>query len=113
MRPYAQDELSAFYYLRMLPLAIGEDVFIDNHTNRKNYPLMVIVHGRETVKVTAGEFDCLVVEPVIREGGIFAAKGRLKIWITDDERRMPVRMRTKIAVGSITASLQEYRLSDS
>ncbi len=112
MHPYTQDELSAFYYLRTLPLEVGKDVFIDNHTNRKNYPLKVIVHRRETIEVDAGEFDCFVIEPVIREGGIFTAKGTLTIWITADERRMPVKMSTKILVGSITASLQKYRLGE-
>ncbi|MGQ0722676.1 MAG: DUF3108 domain-containing protein [Candidatus Eiseniibacteriota bacterium] len=108
MHPWAQDELSAFYYLRTLPLAEGRDVFIDNHTNRKNYPLRVVVHGRETVEVAAGTFDCWVVEPVIREGGIFQAKGTLTIWLSADERRIPVKMRTKIVVGAITVSLVEY-----
>jgi hypothetical protein len=112
IHPWAQDELSAFYYVRTLPLEVGEDVFIDNHANRKNYPLKVIVHRRETVEVEAGKFDCLVIEPVIREGGIFTAKGTLTIWITDDERRMPVKMTSKVVVGSISASLQEFRLGE-
>jgi hypothetical protein len=112
MSPWAQDELSAFYYLRALPLEVGRDVFIDNHANRKNYPLKVIVHGKETLSVPAGTFDCWVIEPVVREGGIFEAKGTLTIWLTDDERRMPVKMRTKIVVGSITASLVEFGAGD-
>jgi hypothetical protein len=110
IHPWAQDELSAFYYVRMLPLEVGKEVFIDNHANRKNYPLKVIVHRRETVEVGAGKFDCLVIEPVIREGGIFSAKGTLTIWITDDARRMPVKMTTKVVVGSISATLQKFRL---
>ena len=111
MHPHAQDELSAFYYLRTLPLEVGHDVLIDSHTDRKNYPLRVIVHARENVEVPAGTFDCFVVEPVIREGGIFTAKGTLTIWITADERRIPVKMRTKIVVGAVTASLTEFHLA--
>ena len=53
-----------------------------------------------------------MIEPVIREGGIFTAKGTLTIWITDDERRMPVKMTSKVVVGSISASLQEFRLGE-
>ena len=109
VHPWAQDELSAFYYLRTLPLEVGRDVFIDSHSDHKNYPLKVIIHRRETIEVGAGTFDCWVIEPVIREGGIFTAKGTLTIWITADERRMPVKMETKILVGSIGASLVEYR----
>jgi hypothetical protein len=112
MHPHAQDELSAFYYLRTLPLEVGRDVFVDNHTNRKNYPLRIIVHGREQVEVPAGTFDCWVIEPVMREGGIFTAKGTMTIWITADERRMPVKLRTKIVVGAVTASLTKFELAE-
>lgn len=112
IHPHAQDELSAFYYLRTLPLEVGRDVLIDSHADRKNYPLRVIVHGRETVEVPAGTFDCFVVEPVVREGGIFQAKGTLTIWLTADERRMPVKMRTKIVVGAVTASLTGFKLAE-
>lgn len=112
IHPFSQDELSAFFYARTLPLVVGEDLFIDSHANHKNYPLKVIVHDRETVEVGAGTFDCFAIEPVIREGGIFTAKGRLTIWVSADERRIPVKMRTKVVVGSITASLQEYHLGE-
>jgi hypothetical protein len=109
IHPHAQDELSAFYYLRAVPLEVGRDVYVDTHTNRKNYPLKVLVHRRETITVPAGTFDCFVIEPVMREGGIFTAKGKLTVWITADERRMPVLLRTKIVVGSISATLVKYR----
>ncbi len=112
MHPHAQDELSAFYYLRTIPLEVGREVFIDNHTNRKNYPLKVLVHGREKVEVPAGTFDCWIIEPVVREGGIFSAKGTMTIWVTTDDRRIPVKMRTKVAVGSVTVSLTDYKLAD-
>ena len=109
IHPHAQDELSAFYYLRAVPLEVGREVYVDTHTNRKNYPLKVLVHRRETVTVPAGTFDCYVIEPVMREGGIFTAKGKLTVWITADDRRMPVLLRTKIVVGSISASLVKFR----
>jgi hypothetical protein len=112
IHPHAQDELSAFYYIRTIPLEIGREILIDSHTHRKNYPLKVIVHRRESVTVPAGTFDCFVIEPVIREGGIFTAKGKLTIWITADERRIPVLLRTKILVGSISASLLKFRLGE-
>jgi len=67
------------------------------------------VHGRERVKVPAGEFDCLVVEPVLEGEGLFQHEGKLTIWMTDDARKMPVLMKTKVKVGSIDASLREYR----
>jgi len=46
---------------------------------------------------------------VLKAGGIFKNKGRLVIWITEDERRMPVLMKSKVTVGSISVVLQEYK----
>jgi hypothetical protein len=46
---------------------------------------------------------------VLKAGGIFKNKGRLVIWLTDDERRMPVLMKSKVAVGSISVVLQEVK----
>ena len=51
----------------------------------------------------------LVIEPVLAEGtGLFVKEGRLKIWLTDDARRIPVRLKSKVAIGSVTAELESY-----
>lgn len=107
--PRTQDVLSAMYYIRTLPLAAGQSISIANHTDKKNYPLVVKVHGRERVKVDAGEFDCWVVEPILRGPGIFTQKGRLTVWLTDDERRMPVLMKSKVVIGHVAAVLKSYQ----
>jgi hypothetical protein len=57
--------------------------------------------------VGAGAFDCLVVEPVLKYSGIFENKGKLTVWVTDDQRRIPVLMRSKILIGAISAVLEE------
>jgi hypothetical protein len=108
--PRVQDVLSALYYVRTLPLEVGQAVSIANHTDRKNYPLMVKVHGRERVKTEAGEFDCLVVEPILRGPGIFTQKGRITVWLTDDARRMPVLVKSKVVIGHVAAVLKSYQL---
>ncbi|UCF79325.1 MAG: DUF3108 domain-containing protein [Candidatus Eiseniibacteriota bacterium] len=102
-----QDILSAFYYVRTLKLNVGERVSLPCHADKKNYPLEVIVHGKETVKTPAGRFDCLVIEPVLKSEGVFRQKGRLTIWLTDDARRIPVLMKSKVTVGSISAILTD------
>jgi hypothetical protein len=103
-----QDVLSALYYVRTLDLEVGKAVAFPAHDNKKTYPLLVLVHRRERVEVEAGTFDCLVVEPVLRTPGVFEQKGRLTVWVTDDRSKMPVLMKSKIIVGSISAELKEY-----
>jgi len=108
--PGVQDALSSFYFTRFQSLPLGGSIVFDYHASRKSQPMEVKVLGRERVKTPAGTFDCIAIEPVLKAGGIFRNKGRLVIWITDDERRMPVRMRSAVAIGSISVVLQEYKL---
>jgi hypothetical protein len=107
--PNVQDALSSFYYTRTQALPVGGSIVFDYHASRKNLPLEVKVLGRETVSTPAGKFRCVAVEPLLKAGGIFKKKGRLVIWLTDDERRMPVLMKSKVTIGSISVVLQEYR----
>lgn len=105
IEPFTHDVLSAFYYIRTRPLKVGDTFELAAVSGKKKYSLKVFCHGRETVKVPAGTFETLIVEPVLKDDGLFKAKGKLTIWVTDDERRMPVRMQSKIPVGSIKAEL--------
>jgi hypothetical protein len=70
--------------------------------------LAVKVHGRQQVKVDAGVFNCIVVEPVIKSGTLFKYEGKLLLWLSDDDRRIPVKVSTKVAIGSIDAALTGY-----
>ena len=97
--------MSAFYLVRTLPLKVGETSRFSAVSGKKRYELKVIVHGRETIKSVLGEVPCVKVEPVLDGDGIFVSKGRIFIWLTDDERRIPVLMECEIALGSIKAKL--------
>jgi len=108
--PRAYDVLSAFYYVRGLDLSPGTVVRFPNHNGGKNYDLAVRVLRREKIEVDAGKFSCLVIEPDLTGAGLFKQEGKLTIWITDDARRMPVLMKSKVAVGSIVAELEKYRV---
>ncbi|MBU8923169.1 MAG: DUF3108 domain-containing protein [Bacteroidales bacterium] len=110
--PNTHDFLTALYYARTLPLVPGQAVAMANHTDYKNYPIYIKYIRRETVKVPAGEFDCIVIEPVLETSTIFENSGKLTIWLTDDTVRMPVMMRSKVIVGAFEAVLKEFRLSD-
>jgi hypothetical protein len=109
--PNTQDFLSALYYVRTLPIEPGQAVWMANHSDGKNYPIFVKVLRRERIEVTAGVFDCLVIEPVLETSALFENTGKLTIWLTDDNLRMPVLMRSKVMVGAFEAVLKEYRLS--
>ena len=104
------DMLSSLYYVRAQKLEIGQDIVFDIINRERQYPLVVKVLGKETVKTSAGKFNCIVVEPQFRGEGIFVSKGKsLKVWLTDDEYKMPVKMKTEVFIGSVSAELLEYK----
>jgi hypothetical protein len=109
--PNVHDILSAFYYARTLDYSKsrpGDKVMLQNFYKDKTYPLAVQYLGRESVEVDAGTFNCIVVEPMVEEGGLFKSEGKVVLWMTDDERKMPVKVSTKVLIGSINAELREY-----
>jgi hypothetical protein len=102
----AQDDVSIFYFLRTLPLAEGKRFTLNNLMDPDDNPMRVSVLGSETVRVPAGTFDCLVLRLKVQtDSGIFSQGGELKVWMTKDARRLPIKIESKLAVGSFTASL--------
>lgn len=109
--PGVHDVLSAFYYVRTVPLPTGASLSVPTHDNKKSYEMVVKVHRRERVEVPAGKFDCVVVEPMLKSEGVFKSKGSIHVWLTDDARRIPVLVKSKIPIGSISVSLTDLRLA--
>ena len=101
--------MSAFYYVRTMPLVVGDTTRFSAVSGKKRYELKVVVHGRETLKTDLGKFQTVKVEPMLDGDGIFNSKGRIFIWFTDDDRRIPVLMECEIALGSIKARLIEQK----
>lgn len=104
------DILSSFFYTRTLPLEPGKEYAFSVFSDEEIYPLKVIVHPKiEKIKVEAGEFQCLRIQPMIIGDAIFRAKeGKMMIWLTNDERKIPVLIRSKVAVGAFDAELVKY-----
>jgi uncharacterized protein DUF3108 len=104
-----QDALSSFYFTRTQDLPLGGSVIFDYHASHRSQPIEVKVLGRQRIETPAGTFNCIVIEPILRAAGIFKNQGRLVIWLTDDDRRMPVMMKSKVTIGSISVVLTEAR----
>ena len=106
------DIVSAFFYARTLDyskLKVGDKIPLKNFYKDKVYDLDVVYHGKETIEVEAGKFECIMVEPLVQEGGLFKSEGSIMLWMTNDEAKMPVRVKTKVVVGAIDADLTSYK----
>ncbi|MEK7288027.1 MAG: DUF3108 domain-containing protein [Elusimicrobiota bacterium] len=112
MKPMAYDVLSALYWVRAQNLKVGQEISIDVNT-RQDWPLAVRVLGEERIRVPAGEFQCLKVEPVLRGEGIFIQKGKsMQIWFTNDARKIPILVKADVFIGAVKAELEEIIYSD-
>lgn len=109
---FVQDVLSLMYYIRTQELTPDKSIFADNFTDGKHYSIEVKVIKRERITVEAGTFDCILVEPLLQSVGVFKHEGKLSVWLTDDRLKMPVLMKSKVLVGSISAELTEYILGE-
>ena len=99
------DALSVVYYFRHLPLTIGKDINLKVHDGGKNWILVVTPLDKEEVWTPVGTFKTIKVKAQMKYKGLFVHKGDVIVWFTDDEKRIPVKMKSKIRIGHITALL--------
>ncbi len=102
------DDGSFLYYVRTIPLEVGKEYTISRYFNPASNPVTIKVLRRETVTVPAGTFTAVVLQPTFRTKGIFSENGRAEVWITDDERRMMVQMKSKLSIGSLNLYLRKH-----
>ncbi|OIO09989.1 MAG: hypothetical protein AUJ52_05510 [Elusimicrobia bacterium CG1_02_63_36] len=102
-----QDILSSLYFIRPKKLEVGDEIVLDVNT-KKTWPLVVKVHRKQRIRMNDRWVKTVLVEPMLRDEGIFIQKGkRLQVWLTDDERHIPVLMKVEIIFGHISCYLKE------
>ena len=105
------DDLSFLYFVRTLPLELGKTYTLARYWRDEGNPVTLKVVRRELVTVGAGQFRTIVVQPIIRTKGLFAEGGKAEIYFTDDDRRIPVMIKTGLSVPllkSLNMYLQTY-----
>ena len=107
---FLRDSYSLFYFLRTIPLIIGETIDFTAFDGKKITPFQVITKTKETINTMAGTFPCLVVKP-FREGTtLLKNKGDMMIWFSDDKIRLPIQIRIKLKYGSMLLKLKDINL---
>lgn len=103
------DDVSFLYYARTLPLEVGETYTLDRYFKDDGNPVVLKVLRRETVRVPAGTFNTVVVQPIIQTDGLFGEGGQAEVYFTDDDRRIVVQMTSRVpVVGSLNLYLRSY-----
>ena len=102
------DEVSALYLMRTLPLEQGVTYEFDRYYSAADNPISFRVVGREKVRVPAGRFETIVIQPVIPSLSVFRQEAGARLYVTDDERRVLVQIETRTKVGKLTLYMTEY-----
>ena len=100
------DALSSLYYLRTRQdFSTEKPIIVDVHDSGKTWAVEIQTLGKEKISTPAGEFNTIKVKTYPKYDGVFMHKGEIFIWLTDDSRKIPVLMKSKISIGSIVATL--------
>jgi len=108
-----QDIISAFYYLRNHPnidkLKIGESIVVDMFFDDEVFKFKLKFIGREIIKTKFGTAPTMIFRPLVQSGRVFKEEESLLVWISDDENKIPLRIKASLAVGSIKADLESFK----
>ena len=103
------DDASFIYFIRTVPLEIGRTYSFDRYFRPDKNPVRIKVLRRETVKVPAGTYQTIVVQPIIKSKGIFSENSKAEIWFSEDANRIMVQMKADLPVGSLNLYLTSAR----
>ena len=103
----ARDPFSMFYYLRTIPLKEKKIMSFSSFEGKKIIHYNLQMTGKEIVSTPAGTFACNVVRPFRKGKNLFKNSGDMQIWISDDSKRLPVKIHIKMKFGSMTLLLKK------
>ena len=108
-----QDILSSFYYLRNHPsidkLKVGESISIDMFFDEETTKFKLKYIGREDITTKFGVVPSMIFRPLVQSGRVFKEQESVTVWISDDDNRLPVRIKASLAVGSLKADLESFK----
>lgn len=109
----AQDMVSAFYYLRnhldTKSIEVGDTVDMNMFFDKENFKFRLKFLGREELDTKFGKVQTLIFRPYVQAGRVFKEKESLTVWVSDDKNKMPLLIKADLAVGSLKATLTEFK----
>jgi hypothetical protein len=102
------DDGSFLYFVRTIPLVVGQTYDFNRYFRPDRNPVRIRVLRKERIRVPAGTFDAIVIQPVIKTKGIFSENGHAEIWLSDDDRHIMLQLKSKLSFGSLNLYLKSY-----
>ncbi|XLS31039.1 DUF3108 domain-containing protein [Flavobacteriaceae bacterium M23B6Z8] len=109
-----QDLLSAFYYLRnhyeVNDLEMGKSISLNMlYDDEEAFVFRLKYIGREVVRTKFGKVKCVKFRPYVQSGRVFKEKESLTLWVSEDDNKIPIRIKADLAVGSLKADLDAFK----
>ena len=104
------DPIAFIYFLRSQELSLEDSFHFLSAGEKKVREVWVNITGIEKIKVPAGNFDCLKVEPVSPDGKpLLKNNGELRVWLSNDDNKLPVKIEMKTNIGTMVMKLKEFK----
>jgi hypothetical protein len=106
--PVVHDILSACYYARTKDFSRmkpGEDFSLPIFFDDSVFTSRIVFHNREVVQTKMGSFNCISFRPMVLTGNVFSNRYPMTVWITDDENKIPLLVRSALILGRIEIEL--------
>ncbi|WNM19521.1 DUF3108 domain-containing protein [Flavobacterium capsici] len=108
-----QDILSTFYFLRNHPdintLKVGESIVVDMFFDDETFKFKLKYIGKEDLSTKFGTVPSMIFRPLVQSGRVFKEEESLTVWISDDDNKLPLRIKASLAVGSLKADLDGFK----
>ena len=108
-----QDIVSSYYYLRNHPkidkLNVGESIAIDMFFDGETTKFKLKFLGREDISTKFGKVSCMIFRPYVQAGRVFQEEESLTVWVSDDDNKIPIRVKASLAVGSLKADIEAFK----
>jgi hypothetical protein len=106
-----QDVISSMYYARSINFSNyrpGDKIPFNMFLGRDVYSMYIKYMGKESVKTKYGTINTIKLQPLLLKGNSFKGGDDMTVWVTDDNNHVPVRIQSKLSVGSIKVDLVQY-----
>lgn len=106
-----QDMVSGYYYLRLqdyVRLRNNDTIKLKGIFEDKTYDFNIIYLGKATIKTKFGKAKAFVISPIMPENNLFKGKNPIKMWISDDMNRIPLKIEAELLLGSLDMDIRSY-----
>ncbi len=103
------DDIGFLFFVRTMELEVGREYVLDRYWNPGGNPVRLKVLRRQTVRVPAGTYRTIVVQPIIKTSGLFAEGGSAEAYFSEGPHRELVMLRAGLSIGTLRLQLESYR----